>query len=232
MPVLLLCRGDVASRNLLKKAIEARYGVLPPAIEALHLTLKGRAHVQVGPFLSWAHLDMIAQFKFPYQARWDYVKKLRGVPVNNGAEALDQTIVHQHKGGTPTTTESPDVVASMRRRVWAAAALLLTPLGEMHVEVHAPSDNRIDATNTQTGDTVSLHLNNSHQLARVEIQALNLTLKTEQRFSLEPSDGQTNINGLTLPGKIIAAWEDSPFAEMEVVTADANPQFADTTFTL
>ena len=35
MPVLLLARGDQDSKSLLRRAIEARYGLGPPAIETL-----------------------------------------------------------------------------------------------------------------------------------------------------------------------------------------------------
>ena len=42
MPVLLLAQGDPQAKDLLRKAIHARYGLRPPALDSLHINFKGR----------------------------------------------------------------------------------------------------------------------------------------------------------------------------------------------
>ncbi len=59
MPVLLLARGDQESKALLRRAIEARYGLGPPVLETLKLQLKGRARAKVGPVTTWVPLTEV-----------------------------------------------------------------------------------------------------------------------------------------------------------------------------
>ena len=53
MPVLLLAQGDAEARDLLRKAIEARYGPRPPALDSLKIDFNGRTRIKVGPVMTW-----------------------------------------------------------------------------------------------------------------------------------------------------------------------------------
>ncbi|MCC6805521.1 MAG: hypothetical protein IT319_21755, partial [Anaerolineae bacterium] len=72
MPVLMLARGDQDSKNLLRHAIEARYGLGPPAMDTLKVEMKGRARTKVGPVATWIPVEGAACFRFPHASRWDY----------------------------------------------------------------------------------------------------------------------------------------------------------------
>ena len=89
MPVLLLARGDQESKALLRRAIEARYGLGPPVLETLKLQMKGRVRAKVGPVTTWIPLEVTAYFKFGFSARWDYTARPVGVAVSSGTEAFD-----------------------------------------------------------------------------------------------------------------------------------------------
>ena len=67
-PGLLPGRPDARGRDLLRRAIEARYGFRPPTLETLELTFSGRALTSIGPFKRWLPLSVTLRVKFPFSA--------------------------------------------------------------------------------------------------------------------------------------------------------------------
>ena len=94
MPVLLLARGDQDSKMMLRHAIEARYGLGPPAIETLKLQLKGRTRAKIGPVAAWVPLEGTAYFKFPFSIRWNFTMRPGGVALSSGEEAFEKLQQH------------------------------------------------------------------------------------------------------------------------------------------
>ena len=188
MPVLLLAQGDPPAKDLLRRAIEARYGFSPPAIDNIRLCLKGKVRARVGPITTQVPVDMMAQFRFPSAMRWDFNVKTVGVSLQRGIEAFDGTTYRRlRSSGYTGSLIEPMVIDSLHRRLWAMAALLLTPLGEHFVRLKAAGEMRLEATNTLIDDTVQLLLRPDHTLDRVQVQCLNPDSGREQRFTLRLS---------------------------------------------
>lgn len=234
MPVLLLSYGDPKAKDLLRRAIEARYGVRPPALESLKLDFKGRARAKVGPVTAWVPVEATAYFHFPNAMRWDFVVKPLGLPVQRGIESFYENTYRVMRGKSTQTVTDHAHIAYLRRRLWAIAALLLTPLGENFVKlsVNNGHSNSFQVTNTQINDTVSVYLRGDHTIESVQADCLNPDTDREQRYIMRLSDKQIELDELMLPGKIEVFWDNTPNFEIEPTRAVSNPALAEYIFTL
>jgi hypothetical protein len=233
VPVLLLAQGDQEARNLLRQAIEARYGVSPPAIDNLKMTLAGRVRTKVGPLTTWVPVHSVTRFRFPTAIRWDFNVRPVGVSVQRGIEAFDGAVYRQLRGrGTAEVIEDEDQVDSLQQRLWAIAAVLLTPLGEHFVELKTSGDQSFQATNTKLQHTVDLHLRPDSTLDQVRVNCLNPTTNTHQEFRLLLSTEQAPVDGIMLPDVIRAFWDDQPFFELKPTQIENMPAIDDEVFTL
>lgn len=233
MPVLLLAQGDVASRDLLRKAIVARYGLRPPVLESLMIQFKGRVRARLGPITTWVPVEATGRFLFPSAMRWDFMIKAVGVQINSGIEAFDGQAYRTARGGkSATIIENPVAIHSMQERLWAIAAVLLTPLGEDFVRLESTGEATFQARNTRFDGAVCLNVRDDGALDRVEVQCLNPDSDTQQVFRLQLSDDLRPFDDLILPRKINAFWDDEPYYELEPVIAEANPTIPDEVFAL
>jgi len=232
VPVLLLAQGDSKAKELLRRAIEARYGISPPAIDNLIMDMQGRVRAKVGPVMSWVPLQIRASFRFPAAIRWDFTARPAGVPVQRGAEAFDGSTYRQARGRRARIIDNPDVIHSLRHRVWAMAAVLLTPLGDHFVHLDAVDEYRLEATNTTLGDRVQLVLRDDYTLDQVQARCLNPDSGQIQTFSLRASTEQLPVDDMMLPKCIRAFWDDQPYYEVKPVHIENLTAIADAVFTL
>jgi hypothetical protein len=233
MPVLLLARGDEDARDLLRKAIEARYGMRPPAFDSLRIDFSGRVHTRIGPVKTWVPLDLTAQFALPNAMRWDFVAKPIGIPVRRGVESYDGEHLRTMSGNDrPNIIEDTELVVSSQKRLWAIAALLLTPIGDHFVELSMAEDGSLVATNTQINTPVHLKLREDFRIEEVFVDCLNPDKQESQRFSLRPSEDLSTFDDLLLPTKIAAFWDDTPWFEMEPKSAEDDPELPAAIFSL
>lgn len=233
MPVLLMARGDQASKALLRRAIEARYGFGPPVIESLKLHLKGRARTKVGPVTTWMPLEVAATFKFGFAVRWDYTARPVGIPLNSGAETFDGKICRRQQGTEPVTViDDPEQAASMRARLWSLSALLLTPLSEHFVELVAVDDRTFSATNRESDVSTRLHLCEDDTLEYTETTCLNPATGNIETYRVWLSDGQRLVGDLMLPRKLGIAWGNQPEVELTPTEAKSNQPVEDSIFRL
>jgi hypothetical protein len=233
VPVLLLARGDAQAKDLLRRAIEARYGFSPPAIDSLEIDFTGRVRTKVGPITTWVPVGIMARFRFPTAMRWDFSVRPVGVTVQRGIEAFDgATFRHVRGGSAPSIIDNIALISSLQRRLWAMAAVLLTPLGEHFVELKAVNGSGLEATNTLIKDCVTLHLRADSTLERVDVKCVNPDSDKEQLFSLRLSESQAPVNDMMLPRKISAFWDDAPYFEVEPKRIENNPTFSDGIFSL
>ncbi len=233
MTVLLLARGDPQAKDLLRRAIEARYGFSPPAIDHLQIDLTGRARIKIGPINTWVPVDITAHFRFPTASRWDFAVKPVGLTIQRGIEAFDGSTYRYLRGnGSPSVSEEEDMVNSLQRRLWAMAAVLLTPLGEHFVQLHWRDNHSFNAHNTMIDDGVYLHLREDNTLERVEVPCLNPDNQQQQLFSLRLSEDQTPVNDIMLPRKISALWDDAPYFEVVPVRVENSMAIPDEVFML
>lgn len=232
MPVLLLAQGDPDAKDLLRRTIEARYALSPPAIDSLQLDMIGRVRGKVGPVMAWVPVRIRARFRFPTAVRWDFSVRPVGVPVRHGIEAFDGTVYRQKRGRRAEIIEDAEMIHSLRHRLWAMAAVLLTPLGEHFVRVQTTGEASFEATNTTLGDTVQLFLRPDNTLEKVQVQCLNPDAGEVQRFSLRLSEEQAPVDDIMLPRRLHAFWNDAPYYEVEPVSVVNCTTLADEIFTL
>jgi hypothetical protein len=234
MPVLLLARGDKEGRELLRKALQARYGMGAPALESLSIRLQGRARVKVGPLTHWASLQTDIKFAFPGRARWDSTIRALGVTLRTYANAFDGTFYRKAVGNNPVqTVTKPEWVRAARLRLMASSGMLLTPLAEQFIELKGTGERSFEAKNIETQDTVSVTLHEDYTLDTVSTLCLNPDQDfREMLFSLQASGGQIAVHDLMLPGKVTISWNNTPEYEVTPVSVDVNAAFDESQFLL
>lgn len=233
MPILLLAQGDSKAKDMLRGAIEARYGLQPPGLESLRIDFKGRARAKVGPITTWVPVDAIAQFLFPTAMRWDFTVRPAGVTVQRGIEAFDGTVYRRTRGGSePTVISEQEAIQSIQHRLWAIAALLLTPLGEMFVTLSLKDDSCFEALNTEIQAAVSLCLRENKTLRTLSVSCLNPDSGKMQDFNIRLSEEQSPVDDFMLPRKISTFWDDVPYFEVEPVAVQSNPEISPEVFML
>lgn len=232
MPVLLLCQGDADAKGKLRRAIEARYGVTPPAIEHLQLRFEGRARVKLGPLKTWVPVEATAHFVFPTRLRWDFTVKPLKLPIQRGFEAFDGETFHVQRGNQAPEAVAAEHTEAARKRLWAIAALLLTPLSDHYIEIVTKGSHQLEARNKKLGDTVNIYLNNDGAMESVQVQAFNPDTKREQLFTLHVSEAHKTIGQLILPQTVTAMWDNKVYFEMSPTQANLEPTFSEGIFSL
>ena len=232
MSVLLLARGDSLAKDLLRAAIEARYGFSPPVLESLQLEVKGRMRTRFGPVSRWLAFSAGITVKLPLSFHYEYTLRLSGVPVRRSTQAYDGMVLRRDEGGEPTVVTESQVIQSVQQRLWAGLTLLLMPLTEGHVTLHAPGEHLIEATNGDTADTTLIVLNDDYSVQYVQTVAYNPQAEENQVFKLTLSPRYVNVGGLPLPETVTCSWDDEPFLEIEPVEALLNPALDDALFIL
>ena len=233
MPVLLLARGDQESKSLLRHAIEARYGLGPPAIETLMVQLKGRTRAKIGPVAAWVPVEATAYLKFPFSMRWNFTMRPAGVSLSSSEAAFDGAVCRMRHNHEPMTVVSDaQQVESSKARVWTAGAILLMPLAEHYVELSMGTERQLDATNTETRTTTRLTLHEDHTLDSTTTECFNPATGKRQNFSIQLSEGQEVVGDLMLPRKISVCWDNQPEYELTPVAVEINGAYNDALFRL
>jgi len=232
MPVLLLARGDQPSRLLLRHAIEARYGLGPPALDTLKIDFKGRVRAKIGPVVTWMPLEGTVYCKLPFTVRWNYTTRPAGVALRSGAFAFDGTVARRRSGGDVSVIEDAAEVESTRARLWTISALLLTPLAEHFVELRAVGERAFDATNDEAKVTARLQLHEDHTLESTSIECLNPANGTTQAYTARVAEGQKLVGDLILPSLFSLGWDNQAEMELAPLSAQTNPPLEDSLFRL
>lgn len=197
------------------------------------IQFKGRVRARLGPIATWVPVEATGRFLFPNAMRWDFMVKAAGVQIGSGIEAFDGQVYRTARGGKSVTViENPAAIHSMQERLWAIAAVLLTPLGEDFVRLELTGETMLRARNTRFDGAVCLNVREDGALDRVEVECLNPDSDTRQVFRLQLSDDLRSFDDLILPARINAFWDDDPYFELEPVVAQANPTIPDEVFAL
>jgi hypothetical protein len=230
MSFLSLAKGDPAARNLLQRAIRARYGVRPLSLDSLRLNLTRR---DKGPLGLPAKVFITASIVAPEHWRWEQVHKLFGIPYKTSLSSFDSCAFFEHSGKSAVQTEEPQVVAGLRCRVWSEIASLLTPLTSNEVILKTVDEQTFRAyRESQPDNVVTIRLNEDDTVAAVEIPCYRPADKRELLLSIQPTGGLQTLEGFTLPKQIVYQWDGSPSETFDVVHAEANPQIPLTEFTI
>src|SRR5689334_9838372 len=102
MPVLLLAQGDPKAKDLLRRAIEARYGQRPPALDTLHVFLKGQIPGRIGPIPAGLSVSADVFFRFPSSMNGSWQLKRLGLTTQRAASTLDGKVYRPRAGSPPT----------------------------------------------------------------------------------------------------------------------------------
>jgi hypothetical protein len=234
MPVLLLARGDKEGRDLLRKALEARYGMGAPAIETLKIEFEGRIRTKLGPITTWVPLECTTYFAFPGRGRWDFNVRAAGVPLRAGANAVDGTIYRKRqRNGEIEVISDPEIARTARLWRYAAAGMLLIPLSQQFVELKGMGERSFEALDLETKDTIRVTLHEDYTVDTVSTRCLNPEQDNqEQLFSFQAEDGQIAVNDFMLPAKITTLWDNVAENEVRPVRVEINPVLNDSVFTL
>ena len=232
MSVLLLARGDSLAKELLRAAIEARYGVRPPLLDALQLEVKGRMLARLGPVSRWLPFSATLTLKLPLSFHYDYTVRLSGMPLRHGVQAYDGMVLRREESGEPTVITDQQIIHSVQQRLWVALSMLLVPLTETHVTLHASGEHLIEATNSDTADSALIVLDDDYHVESIQSNAYNSQAEETQVFKLELSSEYVELGGLLLPRSITCLWDDEPFLKIAPVKAVINPTLDDALFVL
>jgi hypothetical protein len=233
MPVLLLAQGDAPARDAVRKAIEARYGMRPPVLDSLQIHFKGQFYTNIGPMDAWVPIEATARFRFPAAMRWDFIIKPLNLPQRRGIEAFDG--VHYRRvsdGKTVQIVEDEKQITSVRRRMWAIAAILLTPLSDMQVKLSTLEQGGIRASNIQLGAHVDIQLQQDNVLESVQVRCMNSETNTKQDFKIQLSQKLISMGALLLPDRIRMLWDHDPSMQLEPVSAKSNLDLPNNLFAL
>ena len=233
MPILLLAQGDPAAKDLLRRSIEARYALSPPAIDNVKMNFTGRVHTKLGPVMTWIPVHIATHFRFPSAFRWDFSVRPVGVPVQRGIESYDGKTYRRLRGKKISeVTDDQAIINSLQSRLWAMAAVLLSPLSEHFVQLKANDSHSFDATNKLSNDTVTMYLRPNYTLEQVAVHCVNPDNGQEQWFSLYLSEEQAPVNDIMLPCQIHAFWDDKPYYEVQPVAIENSSSINDAVFSL
>lgn len=228
MPVLLLTRGDAPGRDLLRRAIDARYGFQPPTIESLHATFKGSVRVTRGFYKGGAPITLELDVRFPFQARAVFAGRLLMVSVATEVDVFDGTSLYS----TGKEQVSAREAEAARRQLWALNTLLLTPLNDMGVELHTVGELAFDAVHKATGLSARVTLDQEHRVVSVGMTAYNPEAGRDMDFELRPGIEQIGFGDLILPLSVSFNWDNFPTMQLTTVSASLNPVLSDDLFTL
>lgn len=234
MPVLLLARGDKEGRDLLRKALEARYGLGAPAIDTLKIQFEGRIRTRLGPITTWVPLETTTYFAFPGRGRWDFSLRAAGVPLRSGANAFDGTAYRkrQRHNDVEIVTD-PELVRAARLWLYTASGILLTPLAEQFIELRGTGARSFEAINLETRDSILVTLREDYTVNTVSTTCPNPEQDNrEQLFTFQTTDSQVVVNDLMLPAKITTMWDNMEENEVKPMAVELNPPLSNTLFTL
>lgn len=222
MAILLLAHGDPAAKNALRDAIEARYGLRPPGIRTLYAQWRGRGRVAVGPVTAWVAAECSAYYHFPHGFRYDFRAKPFGLPVQTTSETDNGQICRRNTAGKTALIEHLPSVRSLRARMWAWAALFLTPLGDQHVRLGFNPDGSLCATHTVIGETACIVLRPDSTIETVIATAYNPDTDHDEAYLLRPSAELVEINELIVPARVQVEWGGAPRLDVEPVSVNYN----------
>jgi len=221
MPVLLMAQGDPKAKDLLRRAIEARYGQRPPALDTLHTTLKGKTPGKVGPFPMRLSVKASVHVRFSTALRWEWQAGILGMGLQHGLITLGS--------GSSRPNEAAQVT-SEQAQLWAVAALMLTPLGDMDSKLSLADAQSFEAVHTKTNASVRLLLRPDFSLESVQTECVNPATGQPATLSFHLSSTLMTLNDINVPAAINVYWDDALSFELTPVSLESNPTLADDLF--
>jgi len=222
MPILMLAQGDQPAKNMLGQLIVTRYGLRPPTLDNLIIDFRGHIPFKTEDGIRAIPLDATAMFNFPNAMRWDFtVRHPDGKTVQN-IESFDGRLLHEQRQQQP-----PQVVTHIEhlhgiiRRLWAMAAILVTPLSDPNIHLAMHNSRAFYAQDLRFGDAVMIRISSEQRVECVQAICYNPSTATEQIYSLLPSPELIEVDGLVLPKSLRAYWDEDILFELKPIAAEA-----------
>jgi hypothetical protein len=234
MKILILAQGDPIGLDLFKKLVDARYGMSPPAMDALRVTFEGRSQARLGPLPLWARVKATATYQFPFQMKWEFKIKMLRIFNTSFATSFDGEAVYEKQRLEIKRTSDEVEVDSARRRVWAETVFFISPLIADHqVRLEGVSSSSFRALAPGWPEIATeVHLREDHTVDHVDIERIDPVDNQRKIQRLRPVGELINIDGLILPQKLQRCWYDDMFMELVPVSVEMNPRLTDDEFVL
>ncbi len=230
MSFLSLSKGDPAARELLQRAIRARYGLRPLPVDSVRLQMFRQ---DKGPLGVPVKILVTLSFVTASHWRWDEVHKLFGIAISRSAASFDGRVYYERQGKSLSHYDEPRAVEGMSSRLWSEAAMMLTPLTSPGVTLRFVDDCTFQATPEPGSHSVAtVHLNPDGSVAAIEAHCYHPVQKQELCFGIRPGDGLQTLNGFTIPRQLSYQWGNRPPETFTVADAVANPQIPLTEFSM
>jgi hypothetical protein len=224
MAVLLLAQGDPAAKDLLRNAIEVRYGLRPPAFDHVKIEFNGKVKAKLGPIYTWFPLEATGYFRFPDVMQWEFIAKPLRFPIHQGVETYNGVTYELAHGDKNTVYKDGVAFASARKQLWAISALLLTPLSDINVRLESIGEYSFRAINTEYNEYVDVYLRPNGTVEKVFIsECYNTDHEKLQTCTFELSEEQLLLNDLSIPSQISVAWDDELNHVLTPTVMDTNP---------
>ena len=228
MTFLSLSSGDPAARDLLQRAIRARYGLRPVPLESLRLWLKSQSRDQHGLPIT---RNVTVSYVMPDRWVWDETRTLFGIKHGAVRYGFGRESFYA-EGEAVQATMEPQDVESVRLRSWAEITFLLMPLTMAGVQLRAVDDTTFQANRQIETDCIStIHLDDRDSVS-VETTAYDQMAKQLLPLTLSAGGGLQTIDGFTLPQQFIYQWGQRAPEIFSVIKAQVNVDIPASTFAL
>src|SRR5262249_53988783 len=155
---------------------------------------------KLGPLPLRLAITANVYFRFPAAMRGDWQGKRLGLIQYRRATTLDASSYQPQAGGEEVSDAAR--AKSAQSLAWAAAALLLTPLGDQISRLSANGDQSLEATNSKTNASVGLRLRADYSLDTAQTRCVNPATGHEQTLMLRTSTSLIPLGDLNVPASI------------------------------
>ena len=230
MSFLSLAKGDPAARDLLQRAVRARYGLRPLPIESARMELAAQRKGWLGLPVK---VSVVMSFVTDSHWRWDEQWRLLGLPINSFSVSYDSGFVYHRKGQTVERSNDVPVIQNAHRRLWGEASALLTPLTMPGVVLKFVSERIFTASPENNPDiTAEIRLNADDTVDVVRTDGYHPELRQVHPLGIRPVGGLQTLDGFTVPKQVTYEWGNLDPQTFTIVKAEANPKIPLTEFTM
>ena len=229
MSFLSLSTGDPAARDLLERAIRARYGLRPVPVESLRLWL---SRPDKGPLGLPVQMHRTLSYTGATHWRQDDISKLFGLTIRRFTTSFEPLAYYEQNGQNVRRLDDSDVRRASRRFLWSHIAFMLTPLTMEGVTVNFVNETSFQAirdADTTAVATISLDANDA---VTVESEAYHPTTEKVTKFKLYGQGALRVLEGLTVPTQLVYQWGTEQPEAFTVTKVEVNPHLPKSQFAL
>lgn len=221
MAFLSLSKADPTSRELLKRAVRARYGMRPIPIEGIGLALAGAIP---GPLSLQIKRTVNLIATSNYYWRWEEARKLLFLNQGTTLQVLENGKGYLGKPGELAEMTTPEAIKGSYIMTWSLLVFLVTPLTVQGVTLQSTGDNTFQAFQNRRPDVV----------ATVELWAEDGISVTADcyyppagkvvKLNISSQGGIQTFGDFAFPQQIVFTWNGTQRESFNVTGAQPNAQ--------